>query len=119
MHGERLGEDDRRHLDVGDRAELAARHAAPQHLGEQLAAAQVEVGAVEARDVGEVAGLGQDQLDDAAQWALGEFAELADQLAQQIFGRAFEAVDHLAGRNSGPPIASTITALKSSSLFLK
>ena len=54
-----------------------------------------KVGAVEARDVGKVAGLGQDQLDHAAQRALGESAELGDQSAQQVFGRAFEAVDEL------------------------
>ena len=80
-------------VDVGDRAELAARHAAAQRLGEQFAAADFEIGAVEARHIGEVAGLGQDQLDDAAQRALGEGAELDDQFAQQVFGRAFEAVD--------------------------
>ncbi|MCY1361478.1 hypothetical protein D9M69_481460 [compost metagenome] len=84
------------------RAELAARHAARQHPGEQLVARHHHLFVIEAGDVGEVGRLGHDQLGQPRHRRGADQAPpAAQQFAQQFRGAALVAVDQLGAARQG------------------
>ena len=89
-------------------------------LANSVAAAQIEVRAVEARHVGKLPASARISLIDAAQPG---FSANSRNLATSSRSSSSVEPSKLStsslARTSGSPIASAITALKSSSLFLK